>query len=243
MRRFVSLLCVLCGAAIIALFCRTFLFTLFTVSQTDKQPVFWEGDRVLADRWAYGFRVPYSSLFGYHRWGKGIPRNGDWAVFNCPLVQRGALPDTSALFLGQIMACPGDTVWMGRDGRVGRCRNYAQGQIWPIPVPARGALVQVAPWAARIYQQTFDLHEPDSVCLLPADSFESIQNGSQIRVRFSRNYYWVSSGNEDNVSDSRSFGFVPEEFFLGRVRNVFYSIQPDAQWRQAWRSDRFLLPI
>ena len=36
---------------------RTFLFTLFTVSQTDKQPVFLEGDRVLADRWAYGFRV------------------------------------------------------------------------------------------------------------------------------------------------------------------------------------------
>ena len=243
LRRFVSLLGVCCGAVMIAFFFRTFLFTLFTVPQTDKQPVFLQGDRVLVDRWAYGLRFPNTSLFGYHRWGKGIPRNGDWAVFNSPLVEHGALPDTSALCMGMVMACPGDTVWMGRDGKVGRFRDYACGRIWPIAVPARGAYVQVAPWAARIYQQTLDLHETDSANLLPATSFESIQNGNPIRVRFSRNYYWISSGSEDNLFDSRTFGFVPEEFFLGKVRNVFYSIQPDAPWQKAWRSDRFLLPI
>lgn len=243
MKRLGSIIGILCGAAIIALLCHTFLFSLFTVPQSDKEPVFLQGDRVLVDRRAYGLRVPFCCLFGYHRWGRGIPRNGDWAVFNNPLVQNGAQPDTSTLCLGRILACPGDTVWMGREGRVGRSRDYVRGHIWPIPVPARGAYIQVAPWAAPLYQQTLDRHEVDSLRLPQAEDFETIQQGSVVSVRFTRNYYWISSGSEEDLFDSRTFGFVPEEFFLGRVNHVLYSIDPALPLHKAFRSERFFSPI
>lgn len=243
LRKVGSLLWVLCGAVIIVLFCRSFVCMLFTVPTADKEPFFKQGDRVLVDRWSYGFRAPFSTRFGYHKWGKGFPQNGDWAVFNYPLVHHSELPDTSALCLGQVMASPGDTIWMGREGKVGRCRDYVRGHIWPIPVPAKGAYIQVMPWANRIYRMTMEMHEAEAVDLMPSDSFEAIQEGGNTCVRFSRNYYWISSGSEENVFDSRTFGFVPEEFFMGKARCVLYSIQPAKEWKEAWRKDRFCSPL
>lgn len=216
---------------------------LFTVPRPCADSLLLQGDRVLVDRWAYGYRLPGSNLWGYHRLGGGVPKAGEWVVFNHPLVQRGALPDTSRLCFGRVLACPGDTVWMGRGGRVSRRRDYVRGHIWPIPVPARGAYIEVAPWAARIYQFTQDMHEADSASLRWPDSYETILHSRKMYVRFSRNYYWLSSGNEEDLLDSRSFGFVPEEFFLGRASRVLYSVRPDVPWYKCLRPKRYFSPL
>ena len=56
-------------------------------------------------------------------------------------------------------------------------------------------------------------------------------------------YYWLESINPDNPIDSRSLGFIAEEYIIGRAVLIMYSRNPSAPLWNGWRSDRLLLPI
>lgn len=56
-------------------------------------------------------------------------------------------------------------------------------------------------------------------------------------------YYWLEAINPDNPVDSRSLGFIAEEFIIGRAVMVVYSRNPSAPLWDGWRSDRLLLPL
>lgn len=210
--------------------CRTCWLTLVEVPQACMQPSFLAGDRLLVDRWQCGFRVPFMDFHAYHRWGRRRPAKGDWVVFNMPVA--GNRPDTSALCVGRVMGCPGDTVWMGAHGRACSHRSYAAGCIWPVAVPAARSYVQLCRWNAAIYHQTIRMHELDSVA--------HIQEDASPYFRFAHNYYWMESGSDTSYFDSRVFGFVPEECLVGTVACVAFSLNPDLPLHQAWRRGRFL---
>ena len=59
----------------------------------------------------------------------------------------------------------------------------------------------------------------------------------------SSDFYWLESINPDNPMDSRSLGFIAEEYIIGRAVLVVYSHHPKAPLLDGWRSDRFLLPL
>ncbi len=219
------------GVCAVVALCRMCWATLVEVPHSNMQPSFLAGDRLLVDRWRCGLRAPFMAFHGYRRWGRQRPAKGDWVVFNMPV--EGNRPDTSALCVGRVMGCPGDTVWMGARGRVSSHRSYAGGCIWPVAVPAARSYVQLCRWNAGIYHQTIRMHEPDSVAHIQADASPYF--------RFGRNYYWVESGSDTSFFDSRVFGFVPEECLVGSVVRVAFSLHPDLPLHRAWRRNRFFL--
>ena len=200
------------------------------------------GDRVLVNRWSYGLRRPFARWGGYHRYFKSnMPTNGDWIAFNNPAVERGALPDTSELYVGRVLASPGDTIWMGQQGRVSCCRDYARGCIWPLMIPAESSHVCISPWVSDLYMLTIKRFEPNK----PSMMDDSLQTNTLQNVfyQFHHNYYWVISGDDSNFFDSRTFGFVPEEFILGRVETVLYSLNASQPWNHCLRRDRIFIPV
>lgn len=227
---------------VLVLLLRTCVFAILTIPQDGEVPTLLQGDRVLVNRWSYGLRRPFARWGGYHRYFKrNIPTSGDWIAFNNPAVERGALPDTSELYVGHILACPGDTIWMGQQGRVSICRDYTRGCIWPLMVPAEGSHVCISPWVRDLYKLTIERFEPNKV-KMREDSFreDSLQS---VFYQFHHNYYWVISGDESNFFDSRTFGFVPEEFILGRVETVLYSLNTSQPLNRRLRRNRIFIPV
>ena len=44
----------------------------------------YRGERILVNKWSYGLRLPFMSLWGYHRWTDKPVRKDDILVFNNP---------------------------------------------------------------------------------------------------------------------------------------------------------------
>jgi len=199
-----------------------FVLTLVTIPGKGEEPVLLHGDRVAVNRWAYGFRTPFISQWGYHRWYKRPLTRGEWVAYNASVPGKATCPDSMRLCVGRCLALPGDTVWVGTKGKVSASRNYASGQIWPVVVPAKGSYVKATPWNVHLYASTINgleggkvTIENDSLCV----------KGKKVAYYcFSRDYYWMASSNEQNLNDSRTMGFIPETHLVGRVERVIYSL-------------------
>jgi len=59
----------------------------------------------------------------------------------------------------------------------------------------------------------------------------------------SADFYWLESITPYSRIDSRSLGFIAEEYIIGRAFLIVYSRDPSAPLWKGWRSDRLLLPI
>ncbi len=123
------------------------------VAGTSMQPTLRDGDRILTNKLAYGWRVP-----GTHVWllAWAEPSRGDVVVFSAPVDGRRLVK--------RIVAVPGDRV-------------------------------------------SGDLVPPG--------------------------HYFVLGDNADSF-DSRNFGCVPRERFLGRVVGIAFSFDPGAWCRPRW---------
>lgn len=56
-------------------------------------------------------------------------------------------------------------------------------------------------------------------------------------------YYWLESVNPANAVDSKTLGFISEEFIIGRAFMVVYSHEPQSPVWDGWRTNRMLLPL
>ncbi len=229
------------GAVLLVFLFRTCAFSILKIPGNGEFPALQQGDRILVNKWAYGLRRPCSRWGGYLRYRPRRASRGDWMVFNNPAVLPGALPDTSSLCVGCVLAVPGDTIWMGRQGHISRIRDYQRGCIWPVVVPARGTHVRITPWTAPLYALTIRQHEGMNVSV----ERDSISFDNQLigYFRFQHDYYWASSGNDSNLFDSRTFGFVPAEFIVGKGSAILYSFDPQQPWMKQWRRKRTLQKI
>ncbi len=212
----------------------SFVFSLVEVSGDGFQPTLLRGDRIYVNRWSYGLRAPFSDHQGYKRWFPRKVHRGEWLAFNTPATEPSEQPDTTALCLGMVMAQPADTVWMGRGAHVSPVRRYAHGQIWPLVVPSKGAYLKIHPWDAELYAQMLRQHEGVEATVRTDSLY--INGKYQEFCRFSQDYYWVSSQNDSNLLDSRTFGFVPERCIMGRMEMVVYSLDGlRPRWKRSFK--------
>lgn len=91
----------------------------------------------------------------------------------------------------------------------------------PFVIPAKGKAVKVYPWNKTLLCNTIIHHEHRKAAVKgdtlyvegkPVDSYV-----------FQKNYYWMSSNNPINLSDSRLFGLVPHECLIGKAYRIWYS--------------------
>ena len=74
-----------------------------------KNPIF-QGERILVNKWSYGLRVPFMSLFSYHRWCESPVRQQDIVVFNNPAGIREPIIDRREIYISRCLGVPGDTL-------------------------------------------------------------------------------------------------------------------------------------
>lgn len=91
----------------------------------------------------------------------------------------------------------------------------------PLIVPARGRVVRVYPWNRALLCNTLVLHEHKKAFIQNDTLY--VDGKPTWHCYFTKNYYWVTSNNTANISDSRLFGFVPEDHLIGRAAIIWFS--------------------
>lgn len=96
-------------AVILVLLVKTFAFTSCTIPSTGMENSLYQGERVLVNKWSYGFRVPFSIW----RWLGKTAGKGDIVLFNNPNPRS---PQTSVgnreVFISRVVGVPGDTLML-----------------------------------------------------------------------------------------------------------------------------------
>lgn len=98
------------GAVVVVLLLRGFAFTSCLIPSTGMENSIFQGERILVNKWSYGLRVPFMSLFSYHRWCENPVRRQDIVVFNNPAGIRQPVIDRREIYISRCIGVPGDTL-------------------------------------------------------------------------------------------------------------------------------------
>lgn len=301
----------LSGAIVIVLLLRGFAFTSCLIPSSGMENSLFRGERILVNKWSYGLRLPFMSLFSYHRWGEKKVRKEDIVVFNNPANTSEPMIDQREVFISRCVGTPGDTLLvdslftvipsqkgaapdlkqlyaypkmreqqldsllallsiapnelMGQDS-VNHVRSFSRyeyylleqamnGKNWihplqtnpessvayPLVIPGKGKAVRVYPWNRTLLRNTLVLHEGRQAEIKNDTLY--VDGVPAQHCYFTKDYYWMASNNSVNLSDSRLFGFVPQDHILGKASLILFSKENQTNPFNGYRWNRFFRPI
>jgi signal peptidase I len=186
------------AALLLAFLVQGFLVKPFKIPSGSMENTLRCGDRVLVDRLSYRF---------------GDPSRGDVVVFNPPAgIGEGGQPDTS------IVADETDAARIDSDGT--RTATAADTNYIKRIIGMPGDTVEVKEHHAYINGEKLD--EP---YLRPIQEVEGIDSGSRGNwgpKEVPKGTYLMLGDHRDNSADGRVFGFVPQEFLVGKAFMVYW---------------------
>lgn len=100
---------VLIASVVLALLVKTFVVTSCTIPFTGMENSLYQGERVLVNKWSYGFRIPFTSS---HFLADKVER-GDIVLFNNPVPASVEAPVfLRELYISRCIGVPGDTLML-----------------------------------------------------------------------------------------------------------------------------------
>ena len=301
---------VFAGAIVIVLLLRGFAFTSCLIPSTGMENSIFQGERILVNKWSYGLRVPFMSIFSYHRWRERPVREQDIVVFNNPAGIRQPVIDRREIYIGRCIGVPGDTLFIDSlfsvispevqfnpdkkrlyaypvdkenlitllmhtlsiddDGLMGssdstHVRSFSRyeyylleqainGNNWiqplagkkdtelrPLIVPGKGKFVRVHPWNITLLRNTLVMHEGKQAEIKNDTLY--VDGKPTQHCYFTKDYYWVGANNTINLTDSRLFGFVPQDHLIGKASLVWFSKEKDTGVFDGYRWNRFFRTV
>jgi len=197
---------------------RSFLVEPFKIPSGSMIPTLLIGDFILVNKFAYGIRLPVINLKIVDL---GSPQRGDVMVFRFP-------PDPSLDYIKRVVGLPGDRI------------EYRDKQLTVNgrPVPRR----QLDDYESRErlqyfprYVETFD--GADHEIILEKESPGFVSRGADFRHSGNCDYnsgglactvpaghYFMMGDNRDNSSDSRVWGFVPDQNIVGKAFFIWLNL-------------------
>ena len=279
-------------APAVALLVKMLLVTSCIIPSSGMENSLYQGEGILVNKWSYGLRVPFPSLWGYHRLGKNSVEKGDIFLFNNPDPRRESeWMERRELFISRCTGVAGDTLMLNRelteiggevlspdskelyaypsaaedlvwealqsigiaeenklvsylsDGSYIRSFSHYEyylmvqklggkvvltpltskqpQEVYPFVVPRKGMPVKVYPWNVALLCNTIRAHEhrQAEVC---RDTLW-VEGVPVSEYAFTKDYYWVSSNDPVNLCDSRLFGFVPEDYIIGKACLIWFT--------------------
>lgn len=91
----------------------------------------------------------------------------------------------------------------------------------PVYIPQKGATVALSLSNIAFYRRLISIYEGNKLDI--KDSTIYINDRPATRYTFKMNYYWMMGDNRDNSSDSRFWGFVPEDHVVGKAWFIWMS--------------------
>ena len=95
---------------------RMLLVTTCVIPSSGMENSLYKGERILVSKWSYGLRVPFPSVFGYHRIAASAAEKGDIVLFNNPHPKNSeSRIESRELFISRCVGIPGDTLMLDDD--------------------------------------------------------------------------------------------------------------------------------
>lgn len=210
---------------LIVMLLRSFLYEPFTIPSGSMLPTLHIGDFIIVDKNAYGFRDP---VFRKELVAMGKPERGDIAVFKKPGAE-------TTDFIKRVVGLPGDVVRYDNkrlyikpscDNSPDNCERF-------IPINAQfkatGEMLNVYGSPIQRFEEdlmgTKHMIYIDPMFKMTGNPFYGNPKDSLIpEYKVPEGHYFMVGDNRDNSDDSRYWGFVPQENFVGKAVYIWLSL-------------------
>lgn len=193
---------------LIVLILRQFVFGLFVVPTGSMLPTIQLDEFLYVNKLAYNLDLPFSTT---PLAVLGKPKRGDVAVFHYPV-------DPDVDFIKTIIALPGDKVsYINK-------RFYINGK----ELPQTFIEHTIEPTNANLGSTTVNLYDESigstthTIYTTPAVK-PGMASPNFYNLMVPKGYYLAIGDNRDNSEDSRFWGFVPENYLVGKAEFIFFS--------------------
>ena len=296
------------GVILAVVLLRGCVATSYLIPSSGMENSLYCGERILVNKWSYGLRLPFISVWGYHRWMGQLVEKEDIIVFNNPANLSENVISRKETFISRCLGVPGDTLLvdslfsaipseknapdqkflytyprqkeyqldslltilsihpnrlLGQDS-LRNVRSFSRyehylleqalgGNHWiepadkedsvevlkPLIIPGKGKPIRVYPWNMTLLRNTLVLHEKKRAEIKNDTLY--VEGKPVQHCYFTKDYYWVGANNSINLSDSRLFGFVPEDHIIGKASVVWFSKEKGTglfsgyRWNRMWR--------
>jgi signal peptidase I len=93
----------------------------------------------------------------------------------------------------------------------------------------------------HLYQRIIEVYEENE--LTRKGSVFVINGDLATSYTFKMDYYFMMGDNRHNSSDSRFFGFIPEDHIIGKTKVVLFSVNKAPNAKNKYRWDRFFMGV
>jgi signal peptidase I len=108
----------------------------------------------------------------------------------------------------------------------------------PIYVPQKGKTISITPQNLTLYQKVFLEYEDNEDAKIENNQL-FIDGKAVTEYTFKQNYYWMMGDNRHNSEDSRFWGFVPENYIVGKALFVWWSVDSFESWSNPFKKIRW----
>jgi|GEM_PF-4143837 len=117
----------------------------------------------------------------------------------------------------------------------------AEKELKPLIVPGKGKALRVYPWNITLLRNTLVMHEGKQAEIKNDTLY--IDGKPTQHCFFTKDYYWMASNNSVNLSDSRLFGFVPQDHIIGKASLIWFSKEKGTGIFDGYRWNRFFQSV
>ncbi|MBF6615661.1 signal peptidase I [Pollutimonas thiosulfatoxidans] len=190
---------------------RSFIVEPFRIPSGSMLPTLQNGDLILVNKFQYGIRLP---VLDKKIVEIGSPRRGDVMVFRYPV-------DPDVDYIKRVVGLPGDVVQYRNKSLTINDQPVPTARDGDFFEPDRSAYVGRYTEKLGKVEHRILLNKQAPQGYMPITDFpyrencEYLSNG--VRCTVPPGHYFMMGDNRDNSLDSRYWGFVPDEYIVGRA--------------------------
>lgn len=210
---------------LLVLLIRSFVVQPYRVPTGSLEPTVLPGDFILVNQFAYGLHLP---VLNTKILNIGAPKTGDIVLFHWP-------KDTRILYVKRLIGTPGDHIVYknkiltingitAKQSDLGMDLDQEYSVATPIKVMEE--TLPISPTPVNASTDKFS-NASNNTAIISIKHKIFIRPGTNINENFDvivpPKHYFMMGDNRDNSGDSRIWGFVPEEYLVGKALLVWMS--------------------